>query len=223
PTTRMGVTWVFRKALYDAARYAKGLPVSGADTPSEAALAVLIRVLEGDIPLRIQARTQHDITTALRLTEEFDLPFVLEEATEAYRCLDELAARRIPVIFGPVYVTAPGPRARSAEVSGARLHTMKALLDAGIDTALTAHELRDEDGLARQAMYAMRFGVSRGDVTRAVTQTPAKLLGLDGEIGTLVKGKNADIVVWSGLPFAATSRPMVILIDGEIVLDQRAN
>lgn len=221
PNTRMGVTWIFRKALYDTQKHQQGLDVYGADTPSVAAMKTLERVLSGETPLRIQARMHHDIIAAIRLTNEFDIPFILEEATEAYRCLDELKANKTPVIYGPIYVNAPGYRARSAEVSRARLHTMKALLDAGIDTALTAHELRDENGLSRQAMYALRYGVDFADVMRSVTQTPARLLGLDDSIGTIEKGKQADLILWSGKPFEATSAPVVVIIQGEIVVDRR--
>ncbi len=221
PTSRMGVTWVFRKAFYDAERFAKGVEVGGADTPSEPALRALNRIRHGEIPLRIQARMQHDITTAIRLTEEFGLRFVLEEATEAYRCLDELKEHDVPVVYGPIYVTAPGYRARSGETNRNRLHTFAALLDAGIETALTAQELREEDGLARQAMYAMRNGLSIEQVLPAVTSTPAKLLGLDDRLGTVATGKQADLVLWSGEPFAATSSPAVVLIGGEVVVDRR--
>ena len=45
-------------------------------------------------PLRIQARMHNDILAAMRLCEEFDIDFALEEATEAYRCIDAIKARR---------------------------------------------------------------------------------------------------------------------------------
>jgi imidazolonepropionase-like amidohydrolase len=221
PTTRMGVTWVFRKAFHDTRRRETGLKVYGADMPSDAAMDVLSLVLKGGVPLRIQARMQHDILTALRLAAEFDLSFILEEGTEAYLCLDELKASGTPVIYGPIYIRPPGDRAATLEVDKARLHTMKALLDAGVEVALTAHELRDEDGLARQAMCALRYGSSLAEVTKAVTQTPARLLGIGDEIGTLEKGKRADVVLWSGRPFEATSKPVVVLIGGQVVLERR--
>ncbi len=110
----------------------------------------------------------------------------------------------------------------SREVNRARLHTMKALVDAGIETALTAHELRDEDGLARQAMYAVRYGLDRSQVMRSVTEIPARMLGIDQEVGTLQRGKRADIVLWRGQPFEATSSPVVVIVGGLIVLDRRA-
>lgn len=220
PHTRMGVAWVFRKAMYDTKKNAEGMAVYGADTPDAAAMEVLQRVLAGEIPLRIQARQRHDIESACRLSDEFSIPFILEEATEAHHLIAELVSRKVPVIYGPIYVSPPGYRAESAEVDGARLHTMRALLDAGIETALTAHELRDEDGLARQAMYAIRFGVSEQDALRAVTQSPAKILGIADEVGTLERGKRADVVLWRGRPFEATSAPVVVLIGGEVVLNR---
>jgi len=220
PTTRMGVAWVFRKAMYDTKKDAEGTAAYGADTPEPAAMHVLQRILAGEIPLRIQARERHDIEAACRLSDEFSIPFVLEEATDAYLTIGALASRKVPVIYGPIYVSPPGYRANSSEVDGARLHTMRALLDAGIETALTAQELRDEDGLARQGMYAIRFGVPEQDVLRAVTQSPAKILGIADEVGTLERGKRADVVLWRGHPFEATSAPAVVLIGGEVVLDR---
>ncbi len=221
PTTRMGVAWVFRKAMYDTDRFDKGEIVYGADAPTEPAMKELRHVLAGKIPLRIQARMQHDILAALRLADEFGLEFTLIEATEAHRCLDELRDSKSPVVYGPVYVDAPGARAFSSEVDNARLHTLKELLRAGIPTALTAHELRDEDGLARQAMYARRFGVSLEDVTRCVTETPAKLLGIDDEVGTVASGKRADLILWNGEPFDGASKPVVVISGGKIVVDRR--
>ena len=221
PQSRMGLTWVFRKAFYDAIRRGEGREAYGADTSSPESSAVLRDVLEGRVPLRIQARIQQDIHTALRLTEEFKLSFSLEEATEAYRCIDQLQARSVPVIFGPIYEHPRGVRARTSESRRSRYYTFQALIEAGIPTALSAQEMREESGLARQVMYAMRFGVDPDDALQAVTQTPAQLLGLDGELGTVQSGKRADLVVWRGRPFTATSMAVVVLIDGEVVVDRR--
>ena len=105
PTTRMGVDWVFRKAFFDARRARAGQQPHGVDVPPKEALPVLQQVLDGEVPLRIHARMQNDIFSALRLAREFDLKFVFEEATEAYRCLPQLKAAGMPVIFGPVFMT----------------------------------------------------------------------------------------------------------------------
>jgi imidazolonepropionase-like amidohydrolase len=220
PTTRMGVEWVFRKAFYDAERVRDGLAIHGADMPPRQAIPVLLQILAGQVPLRIQARMQHDIFTALRLTAEFHLKFTLEEATEAYRCLPQLKAAGVPVIFGPLYMTAEGFRSMTDEVRRPRLNSPKQLADAGIDFALTAQELRDQEGLVRQAMFAVQNGLTPEQALRAVTVTPAALLGMQDQIGTLAPGGVADLVVWSTEPLEATSRPLVVVINGRVVLEE---
>ena len=159
PNSRMGLVWVFRKAFYDTQRRQRGQTADGADTASPAATAVLAGVLRGEIPLRIQARIQRDILTALRLADEFDLRFTLEEATEAYRCIDELKAAQVPVIFGPIYETPSGIRQRSGEGQRSRYYTFRALLDAGIPTALSAREPRRRRARsAGHVCHAVRCG-----------------------------------------------------------------
>ncbi len=219
PTTRMGVEWVFRKAFYDAKRARAGLALHGADMPPTEALPVLQQVLDGEIPLRIQARMQHDIFTALRLADEFDLKFTLEEATEAYRCLPQLEAAGIPVIYGPIYMTPTGWRRFSGEGDKPCLDTAARLARAGIKLALTAQELRDEEGLVRQGMFAVRNGLSPEAALRAITATPAELLGLSEQIGIIAPGAAADLVAWSAEPFDATSRPLLVMIDGRVVYE----
>jgi imidazolonepropionase-like amidohydrolase len=212
----MGLVWVFRKSFYDAIRREEGLPAYGADTADAEAHAVLLDVLQGRVPLRIQARLQRDILAALRLADEFQLSFTLEDAGEAYRCLDEIKTSGVPVIFGPI-----SDRSASRDRERPRYSTLRVLLEHGIPTALSAQDLRDEDGLARQAMYAQRFGVSFDQAIRAVTVTPAELLGLDDQLGSVHVGRRADLVLWSGQPLAADSQPVLVLIEGQIVVDRR--
>ena len=98
---------------------------------------------------------------------------------------------------------------------------MRELIEAGIPTALSAQDLREEDGLARQAMYAVRAGLTPEKALESVTLTPARLLGIDKEVGTLEAGKRADLVIWSGEPLEATSRPLLVVIGGKTVYDGR--
>lgn len=222
PGTRMGVTWIFRKALHDADDYRRGLPsLGGADSPDEPALRVLTQVLDGKIPLRVHARQQNDILTALRMRKEFSIDFTLVEGTAAWKCIDELRDARTPVIYGPIYIDAPGLRGQTGETRDSRLDAFVELLRAGITAALTANDLREEDGLARQAMAAIRSGATTDQALQAVTITPAKLLGVSETLGTLEAGKRADLVVWTAEPFSSTSRPALVISGGRIALDAR--
>lgn len=221
PTTRMGVEWVFRKAFYDAQRYEMGLEISGADAPPVAAIPTLVSILKGETGLRIQARMQHDILTALRLAQEFKIRILIDEGTEAYRCLPELKATDTPVVYGPIFFTPSGFRAVQREVDEARLSTAAQLHAAGIRFCLTAQELRDEESLVRQAMMAAREGLPREAALAAVTSSPAALLGLGDRVGVLKPGAAGDLVIWSGDPLDAATRVKTVVIDGRVEYEVR--
>ncbi|MFQ5410796.1 MAG: amidohydrolase family protein [Phycisphaerae bacterium] len=219
PNTRMGLAWVFRKSFHDAQIFARGeTPATrGEGSPSDDSIPTLIGVLKGEIPLRIQARSHLDILTAIRLSREFNIPFTLEEGTDAYRCLDDLRENKIPIIYGPIFDYPHGFRAGSGEADKQRYNTLVKLIGAGLTVALSANDQTGEAALPHQATYAMRFGLSRSQALAAVTTTPAKLLELESPSGTIETGQPADVVLWSGEPFAATTRAEVVVIGGTIV------
>lgn len=221
PQSRMGVGWIFRKAFHDALLRASGGEPTGADTASPEASAVVRDVLEGRVPLWVQARTASDIESALRLTGEFGVPFTLVDPVEAYRCLDLIAAARLPVVFGPIYDDPSGLSARSSETRRSRLHTLPDLAGCGVPLALSAQDLREEDGLARQAMLAIRAGVAPERALELVTLGPARIIGVESEVGSLEAGKRADLVIWSGPPFAATSAVVKVYVDGRLAFERK--
>ena len=62
--------------------------------------------------------------------------------------------------------------------------------------------------------------ISENDALRWLTYNPAWSLGLQDEIGTLERGKRADVVVWSHNPFSVYSRAERVYIDGALVYDR---
>ncbi|MEM1329281.1 MAG: amidohydrolase family protein [Planctomycetota bacterium] len=227
PGTRMGVIWVLRKALNDAGILASGGTPSGADTAPEPALRVLWDLLDSGTPIRLTAETGFDIESGLNAFAEFDAKPVVVGAAEAFQVIDSIVASEAPVVFGPIEVDPTGLRASAAMGFGGfggmerRLDTFNTLLENGITTALSAQDLREENGLARQAMYAVRNGAEPADAIRAVTLTPAELLGIDDETGSITAGKRADLVLWSGDPLSGPARAEVVWIGGEPTLDRR--
>ncbi|MEW6747373.1 MAG: amidohydrolase family protein [Planctomycetota bacterium] len=220
PTTRMGTVWVFRKAFYDAREFAAtGKAPDRENDP--AALAVLANVLEGSVPLRIQARMALDIETAFRLADEFGLRFTLVEPIEAFKVLDMIQERRTSVVFGPLFLVPRGPRAAAGEADEFCLSTPATLVARGLEVALSAQEQSGEAGLRTQAIFAIRYGMPEQEALKAVTSTPAKILGLDRRLGTVAAGKDADLVVWSGKPFDVTSKVAYAVIDGRVVESER--
>ena len=105
PTTRMGTVWAIRSTFYEAMRYAEAREAGSAEYHAD--YEVVLAAMRGEIPIRVHARRNNDVQTALRLAAEFQWPgFVIEEGTEAYRAAQLLAKARIPVVAGPGFDTA---------------------------------------------------------------------------------------------------------------------
>ncbi|NBW67032.1 hypothetical protein EBR44_14915, partial [bacterium] len=64
------------------------------------------------------------------------------------------------------------------------------------------------------------IAVSEEDAIRWLTINPAWALGLDDKIGSLVPGKNADVVLWSGNPFSIYTKAEKVWIDGAMLFDR---
>jgi imidazolonepropionase-like amidohydrolase len=57
-------------------------------------------------------------------------------------------------------------------------------------------------------------GLSWGEALAMITSKPAEAIGLGGEIGSLERGRRADIVIWSGDPLEGSSAAEQVFIDG---------
>jgi imidazolonepropionase-like amidohydrolase len=67
----------------------------------------------------------------------------------------------------------------------------------------------------------MSGGLPFDEALKAVTSTPARLVGADARVGSLEEGKDADLALWNGEPFEPTSRVVAVIVDGVLVWDGR--
>ena len=69
--------------------------------------------------------------------------------------------------------------------------------------------------LLTAAAFAVRHGMSRDEALKAITLTSAEILGIADRVGSLEKGKDADILILSGDPLSATSRIQHVILNGK--------
>jgi imidazolonepropionase-like amidohydrolase len=176
-------------------------------------LQALVPVLKGELPLLVTANRFDDILTALRIADEFGLKIILRGGAEAYRLKDRLAAKKIPVLLKP-------------EEAAARLtlETQRAVPDnatllwrAGVKFAFQTGSVKDVTGLIRQARVAVANGLPRDEALRALTLNAAEIFGAAGELGSLEKGKSADVVIFEDDPLRLPAKVKLVIIRGEIV------
>jgi imidazolonepropionase-like amidohydrolase len=213
PSTRLGVSLVIRQAFVDAQNYVqsrdaaaeKGEPFSR-DLGKEA----LGRVLSGELAWDQHVHRHDDITTAIRLAEEFGYRLVINHGTEGHKVADVLAEKNIPVIFGPMLTART-----KVELRDRAIGNLAALAAAGVRVAITTdHPVVPVNFLVHQAAFAVKEGLPVQTALEALTVNPAAILGLDSRVGSLRVGLDADIVIWSGDPLDLASRAELVLIDG---------
>jgi imidazolonepropionase-like amidohydrolase len=215
PSTRLGTAAVIRDALVKARNYLDKLDRGDDGEPPERDLRweALGLVLSGEIPWRQHCHRADDIATALRLADEFGYRLVIDHGTEAVLLADRLAERGVPVLIGPLLTS----RAK-VELRNRSLASPGRLAAAGVELGIiTDHPVVPIHLLHVQAALAVREGLDPAAALRAVTLTPARVLGLDDRLGSLEPGKHATLCVWSGDPLDARSRVETAWIEGRQV------
>jgi urease alpha subunit len=54
-----------------------------------------------------------------------------------------------------------------------------------------------------------------------ITINPAIMLHIDDKVGSISRGKDADLVLWSGHPLSVYSHPNMVMIDGAVYYSQK--
>jgi imidazolonepropionase-like amidohydrolase len=217
PSTRLGTAAVIRDAFVQAGNYLARLAAAEDSPPDDRKpvdrdlnLEAIGRVLRREIPWRQHCHRADDIATAIRLAREFGYELVIDHGTEAHLLADLIAAESIPVIIGPLFTN----RAK-VELRNRSLASPGRLAAAGVTIAITTdHPVVPIHFLIHQATLAVKEGLDRDIALRAVTINPARILGVDGRIGSLEAGKDADLVIWSGDPLDVMSRAERAYQDG---------
>ncbi|MFH1884145.1 MAG: amidohydrolase family protein [Planctomycetota bacterium] len=182
---------------------------------------ILAKVLRKEIPLQIEAHRVDDILNALRLADEFDFTLILDKCTEGYMIADEIARRKVPVIVGPVstsFVDMPKLEYRNHDMRNAAI-----LSKEGVKLALgvSGRDGASSKFIALAAAMAVANGMDKDIALRAITLTPAEILGVADRIGSLEAGKDADIVILSGHPLDTFTQVEMVLIEGKTVYERK--
>ncbi|PSR28184.1 MAG: amidohydrolase [Sulfobacillus thermosulfidooxidans] len=194
PSSRPGVAAILREWLERARLYAQQSHIGYKDyDPRFEALAAVVR---RDIPLRVHAHRADDILTAIRIGREFRINLVIVHGTEADLVIDQIKAAGVFVVTGPSF----SARTKQ-ELRHKGFHTPAALVKAKIVTAVASdHPVVPAEYLRLYAGLTMRHGLSFTEALSTITTAPAKILGMDDQLGQLKAGYRADFVLWKGNP-----------------------
>lgn len=218
PITRMGAVALIREQLIKGKRYIQDIDRAQEDEdfdPPEYDIKCesLIPVLKREVKAFFHAHRADDIYTAIRIAEEFNLDYVLVHATEAYRIVNQLQNIRPSIITGPVISDRSKPELKSLTTQNSGI-----LKSVGLDIAIcTDHPEVPIHFLALSAAICAKEGMGATRALEAITINAAKIAGIEGSVGSLEVGKDADIIIFDQNPLDVMSSPTHVIINGNLV------
>lgn len=173
-------------------------------------LEAVVPYARGERPVVIQAYRKPEIMEAVKLADDLKLKVVLSGATDAWRVVDELKKRDVPVVVGPVMSlpTDREDRFDSAYSNPAKLHA------AGVRFCIRTNGGSNVRNLPYEAAMAVSYGLPADDGLKSVTLYPAQILGVADQLGTIDVGKRANLVLTTGDLLQVTSQVQAVFIDG---------
>jgi len=228
PNSLMGIIALIRQALYDADWYAKAHEAFAKNPAlkrpeTNEALAALSEMLLKKTPVVIETSSELDALRADRIAQEFGLNLIIRGSGKEYRRLDAIKAIRRAVLLPVNFPEAPNV----ASPEEALQYTLEELRhwdeapenprrlhEAGVPIALTSATLKDAGTFLAAVRTAVQRGLPADAALAALTTSPAKLFGVENQLGSLDVGKTANIIVTSGDVFAEKTILRESWIDG---------
>jgi len=209
PSSALGAFWtihqLFRFSSFsgDLAKYMEAISLS------------LREAQEQKLPLIISCQRAVEIFEAVELAKILRMPLIIHGGAEAYRVADILKENNVSVLadsFARPNGTYPQEELMAKDEGRAELENIPILIRKGIVLAIRPDEEKYLPDLLWVAEYYQKYGFSETDLLKTITINPARIFGIENRIGSLEKGKDADIVFFQkekGKPLPELRKVMI--------------
>lgn len=201
PMTKMGIFRILSDVLGNNGAYEKDSMVD--------------KVLEGEIPLFMQAETKAEIDALLYVTKDYPVKLTITGAYQAERCLEEIQKQKVNVVIGDqIYCS-------KNIYHEMHLEKYRNIPESGCNLSFTIYGDYGPNGKVHYLWNAAKFaeaGYHPEEILKCMTLYPARILGIEEKAGTIEKGKMADLAVFSGNPLKCyAAKPVYTWIEGKCV------
>jgi imidazolonepropionase-like amidohydrolase len=224
PDSLMGVISYIRQTFLDAQNYTAARALyerspAGLKRPVDnASLDALQRVLRREIPVVFIADTPEMIARARAIAAEFNLRYIISGARQAYSIANDL--KGVPVLVSVKWPAAPADQEDREDqplrvIRNRQLAptTPSALAKAGVEFALVSAPGKAGDFIPG-IRKAITNGLSADDALRATTLSPARILGVERQLGSIERGKIANLVLSDKPIFDEGAKVTRVFVDG---------
>ena len=225
PQTRMGVEQVyvdyFQRAQEYGAKWNQYNKLSSRQKRNtskpryDLELETVWEILKEKRFISCHSYVQSEINMLMKVAERFGIKInTFTHILEGYKVADKMASH------GAAGSTFSDWWAYKYEVKDAIPYNGAIMHRAGVNVAFNSDDAEMSRRLNQEAAKAVKYGgISEEDAWKFVTLNPAKMLHLDDRIGSIKKGKHADLVLWSGHPMSIYTKAEKTLVDGIVYYD----
>lgn len=229
PNSLLGTFSALRQMMLDAQRLQEIQKMYDANPKGmkrpddDKSLEALFPVLNGSMPVVLNANSENEIVRALDLAKEFKLKAIIAGGQEAWKVADRLKAQNVPVLLSlnfPKRTTAASPEADPETLETLRLRadapkTAGKLANAGVNFAFQTGGGTTSDFFAN-ASKSVENGLTKDAAIRAMTLNAAQILGLADRLGTIETGKIANLTVVRGDILGKEKTITHVFVDGKL-------
>ncbi len=204
------------KELFKNARYYQKRKEFAAKNPAAAqpefqeAFEFMLPVVRGELPVMISVHSDKDIKAAIQFVKDESLKAVFFGVEQGWKVADDLKKSNIPVIISSLYDMPPVWE----DGYDSLFRNPGVLNKAGVKIAFSSVSASVAKDLPYHAAKAAAFGMDKKEALRAVTIYPAEIFGVDKIMGSLEKGKTANIVLSDGDLLETRTNIKKVYIDG---------
>lgn len=230
PMTRMANVAGYRKAWIEAQEYQKKWNAyesavadgEGGKKPGRnLRLETLAGVLDGDIIVHMHCYRADEMAIMMDVMKEFNYQIgSFHHAVEAYKIADKLAENDVCSAMWADWWGFKMEAYDGIRENIPMVHNAGACAIVHSDSDLGIQRLNQEAAKAWSDGVRAGIDISKEEAWVWLSANPAKSLGIFEHTGSIEKGKNADIVLWSADPFSSYAQAEKVFIDGAMVFDR---
>ena len=230
PMTRMANVAGYRKAWIEAQEYQKKwndyesslAEGEGGEKPGrDLRLETLAGVLDGEIIVHMHCYRADEMAIMMDVMKEFNYQIgSFHHAVEAYKIADKLAENEVCSAMWADWWGFKMEAYDGIRENIPMVHNAGACAIVHSDSDLGIQRLNQEAAKAWSDGVRAGIDISKEEAWTWLSANPAKSLGIFEHTGSIEKGKNADIVLWSADPFSSYAQAEKVFIDGAMVFDR---
>lgn len=207
-----------RDFFEQARRYERAKAAGGPDFRSDTKLEAMIPVIEGKLPIYVRAAKERAIKDAVEFADKEKAKIIIAGPREMGSTGPLLKARNIPVVLGKTFQLP----LRDDDPYDAPYTLPNDFYKAGVKICFGTFDVQFARNVPFEAAQAAAFGLPREEALKGLTIGAAQILGVGDQVGSIEKGKIADLILTDGDPLEAKTNIKHMFIAGrEVSLESR--